>query len=89
MKFSYALLPDHPLAESLESIRLADELGFHACYAADKIQREIAPTGVNHMICAITDRTLVKAFTGRDLPNVADVNSQLRLIHEGIMPAFA
>jgi 5,10-methylenetetrahydromethanopterin reductase len=55
----------------------------------DKIQREIAPTGVNHMICAITDRTLVKAFTGRDLTEVADVNTQLRLIHDGIMPAFA
>ncbi|MFI7413958.1 LLM class flavin-dependent oxidoreductase [Streptomyces sp. NPDC049627] len=54
----------------------------------DKIQREIAPSGVNHMICALTDRTLVKAFTGRDLANVADVNTQLRLIHDRIMPAF-
>ncbi|ELS58889.1 LLM class flavin-dependent oxidoreductase [Streptomyces viridochromogenes] len=53
-----------------------------------KIQREIGPSGVNHMICALTDRTLVKAFTGRDLENVADVNTQLRLIHDRIMPAF-
>ena len=35
MKFSYVMLPDYPLAQSLESIRLADELGFHAVYAAD------------------------------------------------------
>ena len=28
--------PDYPLEESLKSIRLADELGFHACYAADE-----------------------------------------------------
>ncbi|MEU0742622.1 LLM class flavin-dependent oxidoreductase [Streptomyces sp. NPDC006134] len=55
----------------------------------EKIRREIAPAGVNHVICALTDRTLVKAFTGRDLPDVADVNTQLRLIHERIMPAFA
>nr|WP_205616025.1 LLM class flavin-dependent oxidoreductase [Streptomyces harenosi] len=55
----------------------------------DKIRREIAPAGVNHVICAVTDRTLVKAFTGRDLPDVADVDTQLRLIHERIMPAFA
>lgn len=55
----------------------------------DKIRREIAPAGVNHVICALTDRTLVKAFTGRDLPDVADVDTQLRLIHERIMPAFA
>ncbi|MFC7329079.1 LLM class flavin-dependent oxidoreductase [Marinactinospora rubrisoli] len=54
----------------------------------EKIQREIAPSGVNHVICAITDRTLVRAFTGRDLPEVAGVNTQLRLIHDRIMPAF-
>ncbi|CAL9597850.1 Phthiodiolone_phenolphthiodiolone dimycocerosates ketoreductase [Streptomyces sp. enrichment culture] len=55
----------------------------------EKIRREMAPAGVNHVICAITDRTLVKTLTGRDLPDVADVNTQLRLIHERIMPAFA
>ncbi|MFC3997387.1 LLM class flavin-dependent oxidoreductase [Nocardiopsis sediminis] len=55
----------------------------------DKIRSEIAPSGVNHMICAITDRTLVRAFTGRDLAEAADVDTQLRLIHERIMPAFA
>ncbi|MFC4564127.1 LLM class flavin-dependent oxidoreductase [Nocardiopsis mangrovi] len=55
----------------------------------EKIQREIAPTGVNHVICAITDRTLVRAFTGRDLADAADVDTQLRLIHDRIMPAFA
>jgi 5,10-methylenetetrahydromethanopterin reductase len=54
----------------------------------DKISREIAPSGVNHVICAITDRSLVKAFTGRDLEGVADVDQQLRLIHETVMPAF-
>ncbi|WP_326686711.1 MULTISPECIES: LLM class flavin-dependent oxidoreductase [unclassified Streptomyces] len=56
---------------------------------AEKIRSEIAPAGVNHMICALTDRTLVRAFTGRDLEGVADVNTQLRLIHDQIMPAFA
>ena len=30
MKFSYAMLPDYPLEESLRAIRLADELGFYA-----------------------------------------------------------
>ncbi|MCC2279105.1 LLM class flavin-dependent oxidoreductase [Streptomyces sp. ET3-23] len=55
----------------------------------EKIRTQIAPTGVNHVICAVTDCTLVKAFTGRDLPDVADVPAQLRLVHERIMPAFA
>ena len=36
MKFSYVMLLDYPLAESLEAIKLADELGFHAVYAADE-----------------------------------------------------
>src|SRR5215203_634247 len=36
MRFSYAMLPDYPLEESLRAIKLADELGFHACYAADE-----------------------------------------------------
>src|ERR687894_1442183 len=36
MKFSYAMLPDYSLEESLRAIQLADELGFHAVYAADE-----------------------------------------------------
>ena len=54
-----------------------------------KVQRELAPAGVNHLICAITDRALVNAFTGRDLPAAADVDTQLRLIADHLMPALA
>jgi alkanesulfonate monooxygenase SsuD/methylene tetrahydromethanopterin reductase-like flavin-dependent oxidoreductase (luciferase family) len=36
MRFSFVTLPDYPLAESLEQIALADELGFYGCYAADE-----------------------------------------------------
>ena len=36
MRFSYAMLPDYPLSESLSSIKKADELGFYAVYAADE-----------------------------------------------------
>lgn len=53
-----------------------------------RINGEIAPTGVNHMICAITDAGLVKSFTGREIDGVADVETQLRLIHDELMPAF-
>jgi 5,10-methylenetetrahydromethanopterin reductase len=31
----------------------------------------------------------VKAFTGRELPGVATVDEQLRLLHDEVMPAFA
>ncbi|GAB2914135.1 LLM class flavin-dependent oxidoreductase [Streptomyces mayteni] len=54
-----------------------------------KIRTELAPAGVNHLICAITDRGLVRAFTGRDLIEAADVDTQLRLIHDHLMPALA
>ena len=36
MKFSYTTLLDYPLADSLEHIKTADELGYYACYAADE-----------------------------------------------------
>jgi 5,10-methylenetetrahydromethanopterin reductase len=51
--------------------------------------KEIQAAGVNHMILAITDATLVKTFMGREIEGVADVNTQLRLIHDRIMPEFA
>ena len=36
MKFSYVTLPDYPLADSIEMIKTADELGYYACYSADE-----------------------------------------------------
>ena len=51
--------------------------------------KNIAGAGVNHMILAITDAALVKAFTGQQIDGVADVDTQLRLIHDKVMPAFA
>src|SRR5919112_898066 len=51
--------------------------------------KEIEPAGVNHLIAAITDASLVKAFTGRELPGVATVDEQLQMLHDEVMPAFA
>jgi 5,10-methylenetetrahydromethanopterin reductase len=42
---------------------------------------------VNHMILAITDRSLVKAFTGMDTEGVADVDIELRIVHDEVIPA--
>ena len=36
MRFSYCMLPDYPLADSIEMIKVADELGYHACYSVDE-----------------------------------------------------
>ena len=40
------------------------------------------------MILCITDPPIVKAFTGRGW-TCRDVNGQLQLIHDRVMPAFA
>ena len=36
MKFSYCMLPDYPLSDSIEMIKAADELGYYACYSVDE-----------------------------------------------------
>ncbi len=36
MRFSYCMLPDYPLPETIEMIKTADELGFYACYSVDE-----------------------------------------------------
>src|SRR5262245_31695553 len=36
MDFSLQLLPEQPLAELIDVICIADELGFRACYSADE-----------------------------------------------------
>ena len=54
----------------------------------EKIKNDIQPSGVNHMILALSDAALVKAFSGEDVADVPDVSGQLRLVAERVMPAF-
>jgi len=80
------------LAKGIEltTPEIADKLSFSGTpeEVTAKI-KAIEPAGVNHLIAAITDASLVKAFTGRELPGVATVEEQLRLLHDEVMPAFA
>jgi 5,10-methylenetetrahydromethanopterin reductase len=55
----------------------------------EKIQSDIQPAGINHMILALSDAVLVKLFSGEEVPDVPDINGQLRLVAERVMPAFA
>jgi 5,10-methylenetetrahydromethanopterin reductase len=55
----------------------------------EKLQSQIAAAGINHLILAITDASLVKALMGREVEGVPDVDTQLQLIHDRVMPAFA
>jgi 5,10-methylenetetrahydromethanopterin reductase len=54
----------------------------------EKIKTDMQPTGVNHMVLALSDASLVKLFSGEDVPNVPDINGQLRLVADRVMPAF-
>jgi 5,10-methylenetetrahydromethanopterin reductase len=77
-------------AIELVSPELADTLSLSGSpdEVTQKIKDDIGGAGVNHMILAITDPGLVKAFTGRDIEGVPDVVGQLQLIHDEVMPAF-
>ena len=55
----------------------------------ERLERDIISTGVNHIIGAVVDPYLVKAFTGIDVPNAIDTHAQLRLIRDRVMPALA
>jgi 5,10-methylenetetrahydromethanopterin reductase len=55
----------------------------------EKIQSDIQPAGINHMILALSDAGLVKLFSGEEVPNVPDIRGQLKLVAERVMPAFA
>lgn len=70
---------------------IADRLSYSGTPAeiVERMRTELAGTGVNHLIAAVTDASLVKAFTGQSLDGVATVEEQLRLIHDEVMPAFA
>jgi 5,10-methylenetetrahydromethanopterin reductase len=54
----------------------------------EKIQADLVPAGVNHLIFSLSDPALVKLFSGEDVPNVPDIKGQLRLVNERVMPAF-
>jgi 5,10-methylenetetrahydromethanopterin reductase len=71
--------PEH--AEKLSLAGTPDEV-------VEKIKADIQPAGVNHMIFALSDAALVKLFSGEDVPNVPDINGQLRLVAEQVMPAL-
>jgi 5,10-methylenetetrahydromethanopterin reductase len=36
IRFSYCMVPDYPMADQFEMIKVADECGFYACYATDE-----------------------------------------------------
>lgn len=77
-------------AVNLTSPELGDLLSISGtpeeCVA--KLQENILPTGINHIVAAITDPYLVNAFTGRTIEDCPDAAGQLQLIADRVMPAL-
>ncbi|OEU86894.1 5,10-methylene tetrahydromethanopterin reductase [Streptomyces abyssalis] len=82
---------DLPRAYELTSPELAEKLSVAGTpeECAEKINREILASGVNHMILAITDSALVKAFSGMEMPGVLSMAEQLQLVHDKVKPALS
>ncbi len=53
IRFSYCMLPDYPMADQIEMIKVADESGFYACYAVDETWHKDLWT----MFAAAADKT--------------------------------
>jgi 5,10-methylenetetrahydromethanopterin reductase len=81
---------DVPKALDLTTPEIGDLLSIAGTpeECAEKLQRDILSTGINHVIAAVVDPYLVKAFTGRDIEGVPDTAGQLRLISERVVPSL-
>jgi len=81
---------DVPKALDLTTPEIGDMLSIAGTpeECVEKLQRDILSTGINHVVAAIVDPYLVKAFTGREVENCPDTPAQLRLIAEQVIPAL-
>ncbi len=55
----------------------------------ERIERDVIPSGFNHIVFALTDPFLVESWAGLTVDGLPDVNDQLRLIHDHVLPALA
>lgn len=75
-------------AIDLTSEEIGDKLSISGTpeECVQKLKNNILPTGINHVVAAISDPYLVNTFTGRKIENCPDVIGQLRLIKEKVLP---
>jgi 5,10-methylenetetrahydromethanopterin reductase len=78
------------VAEALR--RTPDELADRFCIAGapddivDRIRADVLPSGINHIVLALTDRGLARDWAGLDLPGLPPLDDQVRLIGTCILP---
>ena len=81
------------VAEALR--RTPDELADRFCIAGtpedivDRIRTDVLPSGINHIVLALTDRGLAQHWAGLDLPGLPALEEQVRLIGERVLPRLS
>jgi len=81
------------VAEALR--RTPDELADRFCIAGtpedivERIRTDVLPSGVNHVVLALTDRGLAQTWAGLDLPGLPPLDDQVRLIGARILPELS
>lgn len=74
--------------------RTPPELADRFCIAgtpeevAAKIKTDVLPSGINHVVLALTDRSQPLDWAGIELPDLPDLADQIRLIGERVLPAL-
>ena len=81
------------VAEALR--RTPDELADRFCIAGtpedivDRIRSDVLPSGIDHVVLALTDRGLARDWAGLDLPGLPPLEDQVRLIGTRILPELS
>jgi alkanesulfonate monooxygenase SsuD/methylene tetrahydromethanopterin reductase-like flavin-dependent oxidoreductase (luciferase family) len=81
------------VAEALR--RTPDELADRFCIAGtpedivDRIRADVLPSGINHIVLALTDRGLARDWAGLDIPGLPPLEDQVRLIGTRILPELS
>jgi 5,10-methylenetetrahydromethanopterin reductase len=74
--------------------RTPDELADRFCIAGtpeqivERLHADVLPSGIAHVVLALTDRASVHSWAGIDVPGLPSIDEQIRLIGERVVPAL-
>ena len=54
----------------------------------DKIERDVVPSGVGHLLVTFADPFLVESWAGVTIDGLPSLDDQIRLFHSSVMSAF-
>jgi 5,10-methylenetetrahydromethanopterin reductase len=56
---------------------------------ADRINRDVVPSGFNHVSLALADAAPPRAWAGTEIPGLPTLSEQVRLIADRVIPLIA